>query len=163
MPIYNNLNVEKSNGLQFLQLKPDETSCASIYFYEDLDMVEFFDTEPFYNPIKFKQLIPFTAAVGETKQYMVTIPYEYIGKNDYVMVHTQCTSTVYNSVELFFNSMTNLPSLPLTNSNFILDNCHRVRRLHFQITGENSGTINVLIGDKYLVGQSMMVNTVRPS
>jgi len=163
MPIYNNLNAIYSNGIQFLQLKPDETACPSVYFYENIPLLEFVDTEPYYNPVKFKQLISFVAVIGETKQYMVTIPYEYIGKNDYIIINTQCTSTAYNSIELFFNSITNLPSLPITNSTFVIDNCHRIKRLHFQITGEASGVINVLVGDKYLVGQTTMVNTVRPT
>lgn len=162
MPKYNNLNTKHSNGAEFLTLKPAETDIESEFFYEDIDELHFTDVDPYYNPVHFKQIIKYSVADGGSQTWDIEFPYDLIGQNKYILIDTIGTSIGHDAIEIFFNSITNTPSIPLNNSSFILNNNHRIRRVFITVNGANTGSISVLIGDKYLAAQATMGHVVRP-
>ena len=59
MPIYKN-EQNRYVGKQFLKIPPHTLSYESIYYYQDDDINGLIEGSPFYNPVKFKQIINYS-------------------------------------------------------------------------------------------------------
>lgn len=150
MPQYSN-NSNRQIGKNFLKIPIGDTAFKSIYYYEDSDLT-LIESEPFYNPIKFKEIINF----NDTTTYIVELPYEFL-EEGHLVVYTKCNNTTkFDIIEMGFNNINNLPSLPLTNSEFEMPIFNRIKRLFFKINEISNGQICVMIVDKYIPSKSML-------
>jgi hypothetical protein len=144
MPKYDN-HSKGFKGGEFLKVPPDSTGHEGIYFYPSNADLTMYDVPPYYNPVKLKDVHVFS---GET-EHMVDIPMNLLDGDKHLVIYTQCSVNTYNAIEIMFNSENNLPSLPLTNSEFALNNYNRIKRIYIK-TNEGDGEVLVMIVDKYV-------------
>jgi hypothetical protein len=158
MPKYSN-STNKYQGGEFLHIPPDTTSFDSIYYFDD-DGQNFglIDSGPYYNPIKFKQLITFTGVSDTTVEF----PFDLMGADCNLIIQTQCSKSIYDLIEIYFNSKDNLPSLPATNSEFFLQIHNRIKRVIVTSQADCVGSILVMIADKYIPATISLVDSRFP-
>lgn len=156
MPIYNN-PTPATQGNEFLKIPPYSSTFKSIYFY-NINGIERTDIEPYYNPILYKNIFTFS----ENSTYGFEFDDNIIGLNSHIFIQVILDSAnSLNSVELFFNNINNLPSLPIANSNFIINNNHRIKRL-FLKTKNCTGEIIILVTDKFVPSAPIINYDNRP-
>jgi hypothetical protein len=158
MPKYTN-STNKYVGGEFLHIPPDTTGFESIYYFSD-EGKDFSreDGAPFYNPIKFKQLITFTGISDTTIEF----PLDLMGEDCNLIIQTQCSKSIYDLIEIYFNSKDNLPSLPATNSEFFLQIHNRIKRIIVTTAADCVGSVMVLIADKYIPATISLVDSRFP-
>lgn len=144
MPKYSN-QTNRWIGKNYLKVPIGATNFESIYYYDDADL-SLIEEAPYYNPVKFKHIIDFT----NMENFTVEFPFDIL-EEGHLVVYTKCDNqSKFNSIEMFFNDTNNLPSLPLTNTEFEMPIFNRIKRLHFNITQTCKGQICVMIVDRYI-------------
>ncbi len=58
MPKYTNLS-NRFVGKKHLKIPINAVDFETVYYYQDTDIITMKDEAPFYNPVKFKQIINF--------------------------------------------------------------------------------------------------------
>ena len=160
MPKYTN-PTNKFQGTNFLQIPPDSTNYESVYYVDPTNQhFTTHDGPPFYNPVKFSRIITFVGKSDTT----VDFPYSMIGMDYNIMITTQCSSSLYNAIEIFFNDANNLPSLPLNSSEINIMMYNRIKRLIVKSVDDNnvSGAILILITDKYIPSSTVLIDSRQP-
>jgi len=156
MPLYTNkTNIHAGN--EFLKLQPRAKNVPSIFFYYE-DSFDTTDTEPYYNPVLYKDIFYFTG--GETHE--ITLPNSAIGQNCFLYIQTISSNPSMASIEVAFNSLTNLPSLPIGNSNFNINNNNRIKRIYFTMAADCQGEIIVIVTDKFIISEATMHYDYKP-
>jgi len=92
----------------------------------------------------------------------ITFPENIIGDNAFIFVQVNSNdSTSLTDVDILFNSLTNIPSLPISNSLFCINNKHRIKTL---IITSHSCTCEllVLVTDKFIPTQLSMPYDIKP-
>jgi len=157
MPKYTNY-LNKNNGNEFLKVPPKATNHESIFFYNNINDLDFVDTEPYYNPVLFKQYRIFTG--GET--FTFSFPFEIIGQDSFLFIKTNTDSKSLTPINLYFNDINNLPSLPLKNNTFYINNNHRIKRITFVIDSNCTGDLLVMMTDKFIPTSNTIINDYKP-
>jgi hypothetical protein len=157
MPKYNN-HLNKNNGNEFLKVPPKAKDHESIFFYNNIEHLDFIDSEPYYNPVLFKEYRIFTG--GET--FTFEFPFEIIGQNSFLFIRTNTDSKSLASINLYFNNINNLPSLPLKNNTFYINNNHRIKRIIFVIDANCTGDLLVMMTDKFVPTTATIEHDYKP-
>lgn len=145
MPIYLKEPNIRQTGKDLLKIPIDATSFESIYYYEN-NNITLIDSPPYYNPVLFKEIIDFTG----NELFNIEIPYNLM-ENTHLIINTKCNDkTHFNAIEVFFNSVDNFPSLPVTNAELEFQIYNRIKRLFFLTKPLINGQICVMITDKYV-------------
>ncbi len=155
MPLYTNAS-SRFIGKKYLQIPPDTADFRSIYYYTDTNLT-MVDGQPYYNPILFKELIKFNG----NSQYIIEFP-QHILESSHLYIHTQCSSTSYDSIEVVFNDPTNLPSMPLTNSDFSVANHNRIKKLIVTTKSDCMGEILIMLVDKFIPANMVLTEDPAP-
>lgn len=156
MPIYNN-NTPASQGNEYLKIPPHTNNFKSIYFY-NINHVSRVDSEPYYNPVLYKNIISFASV----NNYEIELTDNLIGQNTFLFIQVNSkNSKSLTDVEIIFNDVNNLPSLPISNSVFTINNNHRIKRI-FISTKNCAGEIIILITDKFIPSFPSMSYDYKP-
>lgn len=150
MPKYTN-NTIKHQGNEYLTIPPRTSNMDSVYFF-DIQDVDSTDCEPYYNPVLYKDIFNFTG--GES--YTIEFPHSAIGKNAFLYIQPISNTSLMTDIEIIFNSTNNLPSLPIGNTMFSMNNNNRIKRVYINIAPECAGELVVLVTDKYVVSESTL-------
>jgi hypothetical protein len=156
MPIYNN-TTPAAQGNEYLKIPPHTEDFKSIYFYniKNIDMI---DTDPYYNPVLYKNIINFSSI----NNYQIELTDNMIGQHQFLFIQVNSKkSNSLTDVEIIFNDINNLPSLPISNSVFSINNNHRIKRI-FINTKNCSGEIIILVTDKFIPSFSAMSYDYKP-
>ena len=144
MPIYNN-KTPASQGNEYIKIPPKTINFKSIYFY-DIPHVTRIDSKPFYNPVLFKKIINY----NNINNYEINLNNNLIGQDTFLFIQVNSkNSKSITDVELIFNNIDNLPSLPIANSIFSINNNHRINKI-FINTINSAGEIIIMITDKFI-------------
>ena len=143
MPRYTNTSPH-TNGNEYLKIRPHQKNVPSIYFYWDIPLLDMTDTAPYYNPVLFRDKKTFVG--GES--FTITLPNGAIGQNAFLFIQVIADTESMDDVEVTFNDPSNLPSLPISNSVFHMNNNHRVKRIYIDIAAGVAGEVIILATDK---------------
>jgi len=156
MPKYNN-NTPASQGNEYLKVPPHTKDFESIYFY-NINHVNISDEPPYYNPILYKDIINFSSI----NNFQVNLTDNMIGQNTFLFIQVNSkNSTSLTDVEIIFNDINNLPSLPISNSVFTINNNHRIKKI-FINTKNCNGEIIILVTDKFIPSFPSMSYDYKP-
>lgn len=150
MPKYTN-NTIKHMGNEFLSIPPRAVDFPSIYFL-NIENVDSTDCEPYYNPVLFKNIVNFSG--GEDIE--VIIPDHALGQNAFIYIQAIASNILMTDINIIFNDINNLPSLPIGNSVFSMNNKNRIKRLYVSIESGKTGQLVILITDKYVVSEATL-------
>jgi hypothetical protein len=150
MPKYTN-NTIKHQGMESLRVPPQAVDFPSIYFINDANL-DTTDCEPYYNPVLFKQIVNFSG--GEEVE--IILPDITMGLNAFIYIQAISSNLLMTDINVFFNSLTNTPSLPIGNSLFNMNNNNRIKRLYINIAAGKTGQLIVLVTDKYVVSEATL-------
>lgn len=156
MPKYSN-SINMWGGNDHLKIPPNATDVPSIFFY-NIENLTITDTEPYYNPILFREDFIFTG--GET--FMVDLPENAIGQNAFIYIQTISNIESMASIDVTFNSLSNLPALPLGNTTFNINNNNRIKRIYFKVVPDCSGEIIIIVTDKFIISDASMHYDYKP-
>lgn len=150
MPKY----VNSSNrfvGKGFLKIPIGATDFYSEYYYQDDDIVSMVDVAPQYNPVKFRHTTDFTSDTTVNLEF----PYNILSDDNHLVIYTKCNLiNVFDAIEITFNDPTNLPAMPLTNSQFEIQIHNRIKRLQIITKYGSMGQIVVMVVDRFVPSQT---------
>lgn len=156
MPTYtNNTNVYLGND--HLKVPPNTVNMPSIFFY-NIDHITTNDTEPYYNPILFKNFFQFSGGESHT----IELDDNIIKQDDFIFIQVISNTDSLNAIEICFNKIDNLPSLPLNNSSFHVNNNNRIKRIYYTIKPDCQGEILTLVTDKFTIADAIMRYDYKP-